>query len=86
MPPKRLEFMVSRMLIDYLTKKAKPRWYNIWYIEVISRIANCTCISLYTTTSIGVFQTDLVHMAELYSAPHDWETSVQDLKRMAISS
>ena len=56
----------------------------VTYMEAVSRIANCTGICLYSTTCMDVYQTDLPHMAELYSAATGWETSVEDLKRMAM--
>jgi aldehyde:ferredoxin oxidoreductase len=53
-------------------------------MEAVSRMANCLGICLYSTTCLDVDQTDLPQMAELYSAATGWETSVDDLKRLAM--
>jgi len=56
----------------------------VTYMEAVSRMANCLGICLYSTTCLDVDQTDLPQMAELYSAATGWETSVDDLKRLAM--
>jgi len=54
------------------------------YMEAVSRIANCLGICLYSTTCLDMAQTDLPQMAELYSAATGWETSAEDLTRLAM--
>lgn len=56
----------------------------VLYMEAVSRTANCLGICLYSTTCLDVYQTDLPQMAELYSAATGWETSVQDLRTLAM--
>jgi aldehyde:ferredoxin oxidoreductase len=56
----------------------------VTYMEAVSRMANCLGICLYSTTCLDVEQTDLPQMAELYSAATGWETTVEDLKRLAM--
>lgn len=67
----------------------KPLEYDgkaqaVYYMEAVSRMANCMGICLYSTTCLDVNQTDLLQMAALYSAATGWETSVEDLKRAAM--
>lgn len=56
----------------------------VLYMESVSRMANSLGICLYSTTCLDVEQTDLPQMAALYSAATGWETTVKDLKRIAI--
>jgi aldehyde:ferredoxin oxidoreductase len=67
----------------------KPLEYDgkakmVTYMEAVSRMANCLGICLYSTTCLDVDQTDLLQMAELYSAATGWETSAEDLRRHAM--
>ena len=56
----------------------------VQYMETVSRVANCLGVCLYSTTCWDIGQTDLPQMAALYSAATGWETSVDDLKQMAM--
>jgi aldehyde:ferredoxin oxidoreductase len=56
----------------------------VMYMEALSRIANSLGICLYSTTCWDLEQIDLPQMARLYSTATGWETSVADLKRIAI--
>ncbi len=56
----------------------------VQYMEAVSRMANCLGVCLYSTTCWDVEQTDLPQMAALYSDATGWDTSVDDLKRMAM--
>lgn len=56
----------------------------VMYMEALSRIANSLGVCLYSTTCWDLDQIDLPQMAELYSAATGWDTSVADLKRMAM--
>jgi aldehyde:ferredoxin oxidoreductase len=67
----------------------KPLEYDgkakmVTYMEAVSRMANCLGICLYSTTCLDVDQTDLLQMAELYSAATGWDTSAEDLRRHAM--
>ena len=65
--------------LDY-TGKARI----VMYMESLSRIANSLGICLYSTTCWDLEQIDLPQMARLYSTATGWETSVDDLKRIAM--
>lgn len=65
--------------LDY---KGKPEM--VQYMEAISRIANCLGVCLYSTTCWDVEQTDLPQMAALYSAATGRETTVDELKKLAM--
>jgi len=54
------------------------------YMEALSRIANSLGVCLYSTTCWDLEQIDLPQMARLYSDATGWETSVEDLKRIAM--
>ncbi len=56
----------------------------VLYMETLSRIANSLGICLYSTTCWDLEQIDLPQMARLYSEATGWETSVDDLKRIAM--
>lgn len=56
----------------------------VLYMEAVSRMANSLGICLYSTTCLDVDQTDLPQMAALYSAATGWQTSVEDLKQIAM--
>jgi len=56
----------------------------VHYMEAVSRMANCLGICLYSTTCIDMAQTDLPHMAALYSAATGWETSAEEMKFLAM--
>ena len=53
-------------------------------MEAVSRMANSLGICLCSTTCLDVDQTDLPQMAALYSAATGWQTSVEDLKHIAM--
>ena len=53
------------------------------YMEAVHRMNNCLGICHYNTIWGNLDLIDLLQMAELYSAATGWETSVEDLKRMA---
>ncbi len=81
-PAKALEVYGVKNIDNPLEYEGKAQ--AVTYMEAVSRIANCLGICLYSTTCLDVEQTDLLQMAELYSAATGWKTSVNDLKRMAI--
>lgn len=56
----------------------------VMYMETLSRIANSLGVCLYSTTCWDLEQIDLPQMARLYSEATGWETSVDDLKRIAM--
>lgn len=56
----------------------------VLYMEALSRIANSLGVCLYSTTCWDLDQIDLPQMAELYSTATGWDTSVEDLKRIAM--
>jgi len=56
----------------------------VTYMEALHRINNCLGICHMNTIHADVEQIDLPQLAELYSAATGWETSVEDLKRMAM--
>jgi aldehyde:ferredoxin oxidoreductase len=53
------------------------------YTEALSRVANSLGICLFNTVWFDPNHLDLPDMAELYSAATGWETSAEDLKRIA---
>lgn len=53
------------------------------YMEAVHRVNNCLGICHFNTIWGNLDLIDLPQMAELYSAATGWETSVNDLKRMA---
>ena len=57
---------------------------TVVYMEALSRIANSLGICLYSTTCWDLEQIDLPQMARLYSEATGWETSVEDLKHIAM--
>lgn len=65
--------------LDY-TGKARI----VLYMEALSRIANSLGVCLYSTTCWDLEQIDLPQMARLYSEATGWETSVDDLKHIAM--
>ena len=54
------------------------------YMEALSRMANSLGVCLYSTTCWDLEQIDLPQMARLYSDATGWDTSVDDLKRIAM--
>jgi aldehyde:ferredoxin oxidoreductase len=56
----------------------------VMYMEALSRIANSLGVCLYSTTCWDLEQIDLPQMARLYSTATGRETSVDDLKRIAM--
>jgi aldehyde:ferredoxin oxidoreductase len=56
----------------------------VTYMEALHRVDNCFGICHLNTIVNDVEQIDLPQLAELYSAATGWETSVEDLKRMAM--
>ena len=56
----------------------------VTYMEALHRINNCFGICHMNTIHGDFDQIDLPHLADLYSAATGWETSVEDLKRMAM--
>lgn len=65
--------------LDY-TGKARI----VVYMEALSRMANSLGVCLYSTTCWDLEQIDLPQMARLYSDATGWDTSVDDLKRIAM--
>jgi aldehyde:ferredoxin oxidoreductase len=65
-----------------LEYEGKPE--AVHYMEAVSRMANCMGICLYSTTCLDLYQTDLPQMAALYSDATGWDTSVDDLKHIAM--
>ncbi len=56
----------------------------VTYMEALHRINNCLGICHLNTIHGDFDQMDLPHLADLYSAATGWETSAEDLKRMAM--
>lgn len=56
----------------------------VQYMEALSRMANSLGVCLYSTTCWDLEQIDLPQMARLYSDATGWDTSVDDLKRIAM--
>lgn len=54
------------------------------YVEILHRINNSLGICHFNTSWADVEQMDLPQLAELYSAATGWDTSVEDMKRMAM--
>jgi aldehyde:ferredoxin oxidoreductase len=54
------------------------------HAEMIQRVNNCLGVCHYNTSYWDPCLPDLPEMAELYSAATGWETSVEDLRRMAM--
>ena len=53
------------------------------YMEAVHRVNNCLGICHFNTIWGNLDLIDLPQMAEMYSAATGWETTVDDLKRMA---
>ncbi|MFC1798288.1 aldehyde ferredoxin oxidoreductase family protein [Thermodesulfobacteriota bacterium] len=53
------------------------------YMEAMHRVSNCLGLCHMNTIHWDIELVDLPHVAELYSAATGWETSVEDLKKMA---
>jgi aldehyde:ferredoxin oxidoreductase len=67
----------------------KPQDYKgkaamVTYGEALQRVNNCLGVCHYNTTWWDVNQIDLPQLAELYSSATGWETSADDLRRMAM--
>jgi aldehyde:ferredoxin oxidoreductase len=67
----------------------KPEVYDgkakmVTYSESLQRANNAFGICHYNTTYLDPNLVDLKEIAELYSAATGWETSVEDLKKMAM--
>ncbi|MBL7177710.1 MAG: hypothetical protein ISS66_17960 [Desulfobacteraceae bacterium] len=67
----------------------KPTEYKgkakmVLHSEALQRIDNCFGVCLYNTSYFDPRLPDLPELAELYSAATGWETSVEDLRRMAM--
>jgi aldehyde:ferredoxin oxidoreductase len=56
---------------------------QITYTEMLHRVNNCLGICHFATVWIDAESIDLPQIAEIYSAATGWETSVEDLKRLA---
>jgi len=56
----------------------------VTYMEAVHRVNNCLGICHMNTIHWDVEHMDLPQLAQLYSAATGWETSVEDLKRMAM--
>jgi len=56
----------------------------VTYMEALHRINNCLGICHFNTIWWDIEHLDLPQLAELYSAATGWETSIEDLKRMAM--
>lgn len=56
----------------------------VTYMESVHRVNNSLGICHMNTIHQDIEQLELPHLAELYSAATGWETSVEDLKRLAI--
>lgn len=56
----------------------------VTYMEALHRVNNCLGICHMNTIHGDFDQMDLPQIAELYSAATGWDTSVEDLKRMAM--
>jgi aldehyde:ferredoxin oxidoreductase len=54
------------------------------YMEVVHRINNCFGVCHFNTIHWDFQMIDLPHLAELYSNATGWETSINDLKKMAM--
>ena len=77
------------MVIFGVENPHKPLEYEgkakmVTYMEILHRVNNCLGICHMNTIHSDVEQIDLPELAELYSAATGWETSVDDLKRMAM--
>jgi len=55
----------------------------VTYFEALHRVNNCLGICHFNTIWGNLDLLDLPQMAEMYSAATGWETSVEELKRMA---
>jgi aldehyde:ferredoxin oxidoreductase len=53
------------------------------HMEAVHRVNNCLGICHFNTIWANLDLIDLPHMAELYSTATGWQTSVDDLKRLA---
>jgi aldehyde:ferredoxin oxidoreductase len=62
----------------------KGRAKMVTYMETVHRVNNCLGICHMNTIHWDLEHLDLPHLAELYSAATGWETSVEDLNRMAM--
>jgi aldehyde:ferredoxin oxidoreductase len=67
----------------------KPQEYEgkakmVAHGEALQRVNNCFGVCHYNTTYWDPNLPDLPELAELYSAATGWETSVEDLRRMAM--
>jgi aldehyde:ferredoxin oxidoreductase len=56
----------------------------VHYCEVLHRVNNSLGVCHYNTTWLDVEMMDLPHLAELYSTATGWETSVEDLRKLAM--
>jgi len=56
----------------------------VTYFESLHRVNNCLGVCHMNTIHWDIQQIDLPQLAELYSAATGWQTSVEDLKRMAM--
>lgn len=56
----------------------------VTYMEVLHRVNNSLGICHFNTIHQDIEQIDLPHLAELYSAATGWNTSIADLKRLAL--
>ena len=55
----------------------------VTYVESLHRVNNCLGVCHMNTIHWDIEQIDLPQLAELYSAATGWQTSPEDLKRMA---
>ena len=68
----------------YTPLEYKGKAKMVMYMEAVHRVNNCLGICHLNTIHWDVEHIDLPQLAELYSAATGWETSVEDLKRMAM--
>jgi aldehyde:ferredoxin oxidoreductase len=68
--------------VNHLDYEGRPEM--VTYMEAVHRINNCLGICHFNTIHWDFQMIDLPHLAELYSTATGWETSVDDLKELAM--
>jgi aldehyde:ferredoxin oxidoreductase len=56
----------------------------VTYMEAVHRVNNCLGICHFNTIHQDIEMIDLPQLAELYTAATGWDTSVEELKRLAM--